>query len=101
MLFLFSWNSENFDSESPFSCQEEIIKEHAEQINEMNEETKEREFLIKSEESFNNFIDEIKTNGFCISDIIVRWLETISKYWQDNLPKNILENFLTIYEFYQ
>lgn len=66
----------------------------------MNEDSKEKEFQAKTKDSYDEFVSEIRARGFCMVDAICRWLETIANYWQENLPKNILDCFLTIYEFY-
>lgn len=58
------------------------------------------QFFGETVESFAQFINEIKTSGFCIIKLLFTWPQYISKFWEHPMPSELREVYLKIYRFY-
>lgn len=57
-------------------------------------------FLEETAESFAEFINELKTSGFCIIKLLFKWPQYVSKYWERSMPPELRDMYLKIYRFY-
>lgn len=98
-----SYCRENFDSETPFLPDGKIDDEfHKSNVpaNGSQIASNCNKFYEETADSFAEFINELKTSGFCIIKLLFTWPQYVSKYWEQPLPSELRDVYLKIYRFY-
>lgn len=92
---------ENFDDDLSF-CENAANEESSDSTEDELDlgSAEEGELAVQLETSCSQLIEDIKQNGFCISDLMLKWLKEMSMFWEKKLPREIIECYLKIYELH-
>ncbi|XP_031617058.1 calcineurin-binding protein cabin-1-like isoform X2 [Contarinia nasturtii] len=93
---------ENFDDESPFHPDTSSISDRSTTIegSSENDDITFDKFQELTKDTFAQLIKEIKETSFSVITLIGKWIECISRFWEQKIPEDILKLYLKLFPNY-